>query len=83
MGLDQEEEPQRSGDAAHQRKSHLDLTAVLMPCTCCAIWGLGQVAIKLTLAGVGLLAEPLTLRLVVALMAVCTGICLVSRRGGR
>lgn len=34
-------------------------------------------------AGVGLLAEPLTLRLVVALVAVCGGIWLVSTRGRR
>jgi drug/metabolite transporter (DMT)-like permease len=31
------------------------------------------------LAGVGLLGEPLTLRLVVALLAVCAGIWLVNR----
>ncbi|MFO1339809.1 MAG: DMT family transporter, partial [Burkholderiaceae bacterium] len=31
-------------------------------------------------AGVGLLGEPLTLRLVLALAAVCAGIALVSRR---
>lgn len=35
------------------------------------------------LAGVGLLGEPLTVRLVVALMAVCGGIWLVSTRGRR
>jgi drug/metabolite transporter (DMT)-like permease len=35
------------------------------------------------LAGVGLLGEPLTLRLVVALVAVCGGIWLVSTRGRR
>jgi drug/metabolite transporter (DMT)-like permease len=33
------------------------------------------------LAGVGLLGEPLTTRLVVALAAVCVGIWLVSTRG--
>lgn len=32
------------------RRSHLDARAVALLLTCCAVWGLGQVAIKLTLA---------------------------------
>jgi drug/metabolite transporter (DMT)-like permease len=35
--------------AAALRRGRLDLLAVVMLSTCCAIWGLGQVAIKLTL----------------------------------
>ena len=35
-----------------ERKSRLDLTAGLLLLGCCAIWGLGQVAVKLTLAEV-------------------------------
>lgn len=47
------EEPTRGEEARpprRERKSHLDATAVATLLTCCAIWGLGQVAIKLTLA---------------------------------
>jgi drug/metabolite transporter (DMT)-like permease len=32
------------------RRAHLDLTAVALLLCCCTVWGLGQVAIKLTLA---------------------------------
>jgi drug/metabolite transporter (DMT)-like permease len=32
------------------RKTHVDAKAVALLLTCCAVWGLGQVAIKLTLA---------------------------------
>jgi drug/metabolite transporter (DMT)-like permease len=55
--MDLEEQSQTRGERAVQgvartgvRRQHLDATAVALLLACCAIWGLGQVAIKLTLA---------------------------------
>ena len=52
-----------------ERKAHLDAAAFLTLVACCAIWGVSQVAAKVSL----------TLRLLVALAAACLGIALVNR----
>jgi drug/metabolite transporter (DMT)-like permease len=67
------------------RKLHLDTVAVIALLSCCAVWGLGQVATKVTLAEVPPLmqaaARSCGAALLVALWARWRGIALFDRDG--
>jgi drug/metabolite transporter (DMT)-like permease len=67
------------------RKLHLDTVAVVALLSCCAVWGMGQVATKVTLAEVPPLMQAAVrscgAALLVALWARWRGIALVDRDG--
>ncbi len=58
------------------RKLHLDAVAVAGLLVCCALWGLNQIVIKLSVQQIG----PLTLSALRSLATVTAGLLLVNRR---